>query len=79
MRFSDLHVGQTFFYASSLKTAACFEKKSKSSAFTLHPVTFQRTRLDGYARPICGFDPSVEVAPFLEQKLGPPAVQLKMK
>ena len=68
MRFDHLYVGQRFFHASSLKSAGLFEKKSKTSAYTLHPVSRGRCKLDGYHRGIVGFSGCVEVYPLLEQR-----------
>lgn len=78
MRFDELYIGQMFFHASSMNTAAVFEKKSKTSAFTLHPVTKERAKLPYYARPICEFSGSVEVQPFAEQAINAPAFQPNM-
>jgi len=66
MTFSQLQIGDVFYHASSPTTAALFEKKSKSSAYTLHPVTLERAKLPAYAREICGFYGGVKVFPIAE-------------
>ncbi len=77
MRFDKLYIGQRFFHASSLNTGAVFEKKSLSSAYTLHPVTFERVKMERYRRNICEFSGCVDVHPFAEteQRIFSPAVQ----
>lgn len=78
MRFDELYVGQVFFHASSLKTAGLFEKKSKTSAYTLHPVTMDRVKLDAFFRPICEYSGSVTVYPLVSQKVPAPAMQAEL-
>jgi hypothetical protein len=64
MRFDKLPIGAIFFCGFSLTTSALFEKKSKSTAYTLHPVTKERTQLPQFARPIVGFGAYVRVEPL---------------
>jgi hypothetical protein len=65
MRFDSLRIGARFYHASSQR-AACFEKKSNSSAYTLHPVTLERAKLEGYVSDVCGFSGCVDVHAFTE-------------
>lgn len=79
VRFDKLYIGEVFFHASHLKGGTVFEKKSLSSAWTLHPVTFKRTKLDGFVREFCEFSGSVDVHSFTEQAATPPASQAELE
>jgi hypothetical protein len=61
MRFENLMVGDRFFHALSLKHAGVFQKKSKSSAYSLHPMTFEKCDLDWIHGATLGFAKGVEV------------------